>query len=103
MEGKTELPSVPKNTEGFRNLRYAEYETKISFKCLFYKDRICHVRQYLNLTNENLREEKITTVTEREGRVIQDVPHERVTGKYSANIAHWLVSEFCRICPHREA
>lgn len=78
-------------------------KTENPYKCLFYESRICHVRQYLDLTDERLKKEKITTVTEREGRNIQDTPTDPIVRKYYSNTAHWLVSEFCQICPHREA
>ena len=74
------------------------------YKCLFYKDRICHVREYLKIADENLREDMIMNETrERTIRQIQDVEPERLANRYVRNTADWLVNEFCQICPHREA
>lgn len=73
------------------------------YPCIFFANRKCHVREYVGITDENLRKETVTTATERETRTIADVPSEPVVRKYHVNTAHWLVNEFCRICPHREA
>jgi len=72
------------------------------YKCIFYENRTCHVREHIDITDEDLKTGK--TVSEdwdhNVMRDIQDVPEERLKRKHARNTADWLVGEFCRICPH---
>jgi len=70
-------------------------------KCIFYENRTCHIREHIDITEKDLKEGKtVTEEWERDTREIQDEPAGRLMRKYTRNTADWLVSNFCRICPH---
>lgn len=77
------------------------------YKCLFYDTRGCPVRKQMNILDEDLVKEKIVAKQEiiRVKRTLQgqDTDYEYPERKDVRNTADWLVSNFCRICPHREA
>ena len=76
---------------------------EINFKCLFYNTRTCHVREQMNITDEDLKKETAISKTDKIEFVGSKEGHEYPTYKNTQNTADWLVTKFCRICPHREA
>ena len=77
------------------------------YKCLFFDSRGCPIRKQMNITDEDLGKEKIVTKLEmvRLNRPLQgqEARYEYPERKDMRNTADWLVNNFCRICPHREA
>lgn len=77
------------------------------YKCLFYDTRGCPIRKQMNILDEDLIKEKIVSRLEvvRPHRNLQGqaADYEYPERKDLRNTADWLVSNFCRICPHREA
>ena len=61
----------------------------------------------MNITDEDLGKERIMTRQEliRPNRNLQGqtADYEYPERKTMQNTADWLVNNFCRICPHREA
>ena len=104
VEKEVEFLGTDVREKGFRNLRHAEYEAMYSsFRCLFFHTRKCPIREQMSIKDDELQKGRI--ITEEIECPIQTVrgQQEWSRRKQTRHTADWLVNNFCRICPHREA
>ena len=76
----------------------------VLYRCLFFDSRGCPIRKQMEITDEKLKENTIISEDwnyDRDQGVERE--YEWLAKKYKHNMADWLVNNFCRICPHREA
>ena len=73
--------------------------------CLFYDKRTCHIREHMNISDEDLKKEITVSKQHKETPFTQETEDGSLPliSEDKQNTADWLVSNFCRICPHKDA
>ena len=70
-----------------------------AYRCLFYNNRVCHTREQMDISDDDLQKE-IAVSKEARRSQLKDEEINFLGYENTQNTANWLVGRFCQICPH---